>query len=130
MALGVRQVRQTSKRSFNSDETAVGTRIAVRAPLTTDDDDERRTIQDGRQSRTYMGARNMPPLRWADTGPVAWRPPRWRGVAVWRCTPPGGRAVLSEVCGRFKKMRFFCFVMALPGTSIRAAGFRRGGCVK
>ena len=21
---------------------------------------------------------------------------------MWRCTPPGGRAVLSEVCGRFK----------------------------
>jgi hypothetical protein len=21
---------------------------------------------------------------------------------VWRCTPPGGRTVLSEVCGRFK----------------------------
>ena len=80
-------------------------RIAVRAPLTTDDDDERRTIQDGRQSRSYMGARNMPPLlRWADTGPVAWRPPRCRGVVaiVLRCTPPGGRAVLSEVCGRFK----------------------------
>ena len=67
--------RQTSKRSFNSDETAVVvTRIAVRSPLTTDDDDdddERRTIQDGRQSRLYMGARNMPSLRWADTGPVA-----------------------------------------------------------
>ena len=43
--------RQTSKRSFNSDETAVVTRIAVRAPLLTtdDDDDERRTIQDGRR---------------------------------------------------------------------------------
>ena len=74
----------------------------MRAPLTTDDDDERRTIQDGRQSRSYMGARNMPSLRWADTGPVAWRPPRCRGVVVWRCTPPGGRTVLSEVCGRFK----------------------------
>ena len=95
--------RQTSKRSFNnSDETAVVTCIVVRAPLTTDDDDERRTIQDGRQSRSYMGARNMPSLRWADTGPVAWRPPRCRGVVVWRCNPPGGRAVLSEVCGRFK----------------------------
>ena len=61
---------QTSKRSFNSDETAVVTRIAVRAPLTTDDDDERRTIQDGRQSRSYIAARNMPSLRWADTGPA------------------------------------------------------------
>ena len=96
------RISPTSKRSFNSDETAVVTRIAVRAPLATDDDDERRTIQDGRQSRSYMGARNMPPLRWADTGPVAWRPPRCRWVVVvWRCTPPGGRAVLSEVC-RFK----------------------------
>jgi len=65
-----------------------------------------RTIQDRRQSRSYMAARNMAPLRWADTGPVAWRPPRWRGVVVWRCTPPGGRAVLSEVCGRFKS--FVC----------------------
>ena len=38
-------LRQTSKRSFNSDETAVVTRIAVRAaPLTADDDDERRTV--------------------------------------------------------------------------------------
>ena len=88
-------------------------RIAVRAPLTTDDDDERRTIQDGRQSRSYMGARNMPSLRWADTGPVAWRPPRWRGVVVWRCTPPGGRAVLSEVCGRFKSA-FVLFRHAAP----------------
>ena len=46
--------RQTSKRSFNSDEAAVVARIAVRRrapPLTTDDDDERRTTQDGRQSR-------------------------------------------------------------------------------
>ena len=49
-----------------------------------------------------VGARNMPSLRWADTGPVAWRPPRCRGAVVWRCNPPGGRAVLSEVCGRFK----------------------------
>ena len=49
---------------------------------------------------------------------------------MWRCTPLGGRAVLSEVCGRFKSAFFFCFVMPLPGTSTRAAGFRRGGCVK
>ena len=49
-----------------------------------------------------MGARSMPSLRWADTGPVAWRPPRCRGAVVLRCTPPGGRAVLGEVCGRFK----------------------------
>ena len=79
----------------------------MRSPLPTDDDDERRTIQDGRQSRSsyMMDARNMPSLRWADTGPVepvAWRPPRCRVVVVWRCTPPGGRAVLSEVCGRVK----------------------------
>ena len=40
-------------------------------------------------------------------GPVAWwRPPRWQGAVVWRCTP-GGRAVLSEVCGRFKSAFFF-----------------------
>ena len=65
-------------------------------PLTTDDDEERRTIQDGRQLRSYMVARNMPFPRWADTGPVAWRPPRWHGegyrVAVhssWR-RPRGG----------------------------------------
>ena len=48
---------------------------------------------------------------------------------MWRCTPPGGRAVLSEVCGRLKSA-LFCFVMPLPGTSTRAIGFRRGGCVK
>ena len=121
--------RQTSKRSFNSDETAVVTRIAVRAPLTTDDDDERRTTQDGNQSRSYMAVRNMPSLRWADTGLMAWRPPRWRGYVMWRCTPPVGRAVLSEVCGRFKSV-FFCFGMPPPGTSARAIGFRRDGCVK
>ena len=98
----------------NSDETAVVTRIAVCAPLTTDDDDERRTIQDGRQSRSYMGARNiMPSLRSPVGGyrprgvapaplPRAWPRARRGVVVVWRCTPPGGRAVLSEVCGRFK----------------------------
>ena len=85
--------RQTSKRSFNCDDkTAVVTRITVaHAPLTTDDDDERRTKQDGRQSRSYMAARNIPPLRWADTGPVSWRPPplaRGRRVAV---NSSGGR---------------------------------------
>ena len=61
-----------------------------------------------------MGARNMPPLRWADTGPVAWRPPRCRGVVVWRCTPPGGRAVLSEVCGCCFKSAFARFRHAAP----------------
>ena len=55
--------RRTSKRSFNSDKTAVVTRIAVRAPLTTDDDDERRTIQDGRQSRSYGRSEHaVPPV--------------------------------------------------------------------
>ena len=40
-------------------------------------------LQDGRQSRSYMAARNMPS--------------RWRGVVVWRCTPPtsGRGAALS-----------------------------------
>ena len=36
---------------------------------------------------------------------------------MWRCTPPGGRAVLSEVCGalcgRFKSA-FFLFRHAAP----------------
>ena len=37
-----------------------------------------------------------------------------RRVVVWRrCTPPGGRAVLSEVCGRFKSA-FFLFRRAAP----------------
>ena len=40
--------RQTSKRSFNSDETAIVARIAVRAPLTTDDDE--RTTNDTRRA--------------------------------------------------------------------------------
>ena len=65
-------------------------------PLTTTTNDERYKTGANR-ARIYMGARNMPSLRWADTGPVAWRPPRCRGVVVWRCTPPGGRrTVLSE----------------------------------
>ena len=33
-------------------------------------------------------------------------------------------------CGRFFKVHFFGFDTPLPGTSTRAIGFRRGGCVK
>ena len=69
----------------------------VRAPLTDDDDNERRTIQAGCQSRSFIAARSTPSLRWADTGTVAW--PRWRG-GVWPVavhTPGGRRVVLSEV---------------------------------
>ena len=96
--------RQTSKRSFNSDETAVVTRIALRAPLTTDDDDEKRTIQDGANRARIWALGTCPPS--GGRIPAPWRgaqPPRWRGVVVWRCTPPASgrpRAVLSsEVCG-------------------------------
>ena len=35
---------------------------------------------------------------------------------MWRCTPPGGRAVLGDVCGRFKSAHcaFVLFRYAAP----------------
>ena len=72
MAVGVRQdfAKRANAVVIASDETAVVTRIAVRAPTMATDDDERRTTQDGRQSRSYMAARNMAPLRIAVRAPT------------------------------------------------------------
>ena len=98
-------VRQDSVKRANAGLIATRRRLSRTCACTTDDDDERRTIQDGRQSRSYMAARSMPFLRWADTAPVSWS--RWRG-GVWRCTlrTSGGR----------RAVRFFLFRHAAPRT--------------
>ena len=113
---------QTSKRSFNRDETAVVTRITVRAPLTTDDDDERRTIQDGCQSRSNMVACAVPvaPASGGRIPPATY--PLSRGAV------PLARGRVAEYSGRPRggaeggaagalKVRLFCFHSPLaPGT--------------
>ena len=88
--------RQTSKRSFNSDETAVvTTRIAVRAPpLATDDDDERTTNDTRRAPIALVYGRSKqaaPPVGGYRSRGVAPAPlARGRRVAVHSSGRPRG----------------------------------------